>query len=83
MAAAPNWDIPDHLTWRIKSGSSLSWKYRGQITPETPNLALDLHLQSIAQTSSGWEVCADGQLWKDSRRIYQVDNLCLESIPEP
>lgn len=80
MAAAPTWNIPGNLTWRVKPGSRLSWKYRGQITPDTPLLTLDLHLQSISRTSTNWEICAEGQVWSDLRRIYQVDNLCLESL---
>lgn len=80
MAAAPNWEIPEGLSWRIQAGSQLSWKYRGQITPETPHLALDLHLKSLNRTAANWEICADGQLWNESKRIYQVENLCLESI---
>ena len=81
MAAAFSWQIPGDLPWRIKPGSKLSWKFRGQITPDTPRLAIDLHIKHITRTTTGWEMCADGQLWKDSRRLYQVENLCLESLP--
>lgn len=83
MAAAPNWNIPKDLAWRIKANSSMSWKYRGQITPDTPGLVLDLHLKSVTQTHNSWEIHADGQLWANSRRIYEVENLCLESTQLP
>lgn len=81
MVAAPYWHVPRGLSWRIKSGSRFYWKYRGQITPETSKLSIDLHLKSITRAATGWEICADGYLWKDARRIYQVEDLCLESLP--
>lgn len=80
MAAAPQWNIPPNLVWRTKTGSSIRWKYRGQITPDNPGISLEMHLKSITQGPGGWEICADGHLWKDDQRIYQIDNLCLESM---
>jgi 3-hydroxymyristoyl/3-hydroxydecanoyl-(acyl carrier protein) dehydratase len=65
--------------WQIKEGSKLDWKYRGQITPDINAFEVELHIKHIIQTSEGWEICADGSLWKDSIRIYQVDNLTLQT----
>jgi 3-hydroxymyristoyl/3-hydroxydecanoyl-(acyl carrier protein) dehydratase len=80
IAATPNWDISPGLSWRIKSGSRISWKYRGQITPDIPRIILELHIKSVSRGSEGWEICADGHLWKNDVRIYQIDNLCLETL---
>lgn len=79
MAAAPNLGVPSDLLWRIKPDTSMAWKYRGQITPDVPRIRIEIHLKSITRTPSGWELCADGHLWKDNLRIYQVENLSLQS----
>jgi hypothetical protein len=55
------------------------WKYRGQITPDIGQIRIEIHLKSITRTSSGWEIRADGNLWKGPRRIYQVEDISLES----
>ena len=71
------WDLPAHLKWKINSGGKTIWKYRGQITPDIKDFEIELHIKSINQTSVGWEISADGMLWKDSKPIYQVDNISL------
>ncbi|MEJ2412981.1 MAG: hypothetical protein P8Y34_08300 [Anaerolineales bacterium] len=81
QTAAGQWGIPDNLVWRMAADSRLDWKYRGQINPENGEITVDLHIKSIKKNNMGWEINADGQLWKDSKRIYQVDNLKLESYP--
>jgi PfaB family protein len=68
--------------WQIKEGSKFKWKYRGQITPDINAFEIDLHIKHITKTSRGWEICADGSLWKNSMRIYQVDNLTLQTYKE-
>jgi len=81
QTAAAQWGIPDNLVWRMAADSRLDWKYRGQINPENGEITVDMHIKSIKKNNTGWEINADGQLWKDSKRIYQVDNLKLESYP--
>jgi 3-hydroxymyristoyl/3-hydroxydecanoyl-(acyl carrier protein) dehydratase len=76
--AVGSWGLPEDLHWKVKSGSKTIWKYRGQITPNTENFLIDLHVTNIARTASGWEITANGNLWKDSKRIYQVQDLSLE-----
>ena len=79
MASSSEWDLPTDLNWRIKPGANLSWKYRGQITPDIKEIMIDIHIKKISRTNNNWEISADGQLWKESKRIYQVDNLSLET----
>jgi len=81
QTAAALWGIPNNLVWRMAADSRLDWKYRGQINPDNGEITVDLHIKSIKKNNTGWEINADGQLWKDSKRIYQVDNLKLESYP--
>ena len=79
--AAVEWGIPRNHAWRIAAGTSLDWKYRGQITPNIPEITIDLHIKSITKKESSWQINGDGQLWKGPKRIYLVENLCLESYP--
>jgi len=79
ISGISQWDLPSDLNWRIKPGAKLSWKYRGQITPDIKDFIIDIHLKKITRTNKSWEIRADGQLWKESKRIYQVDNLTLET----
>ncbi len=72
-------DLPPGLKWRMKAGETLTWKYRGQINPETDSFQVRLHIKDIERSSSKWSLRADGELWRGSTHIYQVDNICLES----
>ncbi|MFL7813469.1 MAG: PfaB family protein [Anaerolineales bacterium] len=80
-SAASQWGIPENLGWQMAGNTRLTWKYRGQITPNIRNITVDLHIKSIIKKGPGWEITVDGQLWKGSKRIYLVENLCLESYP--
>ena len=79
IASASFLDIPSRLKWRIKTGGEISWKYRGQITPDIKKFEIELHIKNISQTSQGSEISADGMLWKDSKPIYRVENITLET----
>jgi 3-hydroxymyristoyl/3-hydroxydecanoyl-(acyl carrier protein) dehydratase len=80
MAASSTWNISSDLIWRIKPGSKLIWKYRGQITPDIRKINLEMHIKSVLRGPECWEICADGYLLKNDSRIYQIDNLCLEAL---
>ena len=71
--------LPKPLKWRIRTGGEISWKYRGQITPDIKQFEIELHIRNISQTSQGSEISADGMLWKDSKPIYRVENITLET----
>ena len=79
IKSASAWDLPENLKWRSKAGGKINWKYRGQITPEIKEFEIELHIKNISQTSEGAEISADGILWKDSKPIYKVDNISLET----
>jgi len=79
IKSASAWGLPENLKWRSKAGGKISWKYRGQITPDIKEFEIELHIKNISQTSQGAEISADGILWKDSKPIYKVDNINLET----
>jgi len=76
---ASAWDLPENLKWRSKAGGKINWKYRGQITPDIREFEIELHIKNISQTPEGAEISADGILWKDSKPIYKVENITLET----
>lgn len=53
---------------------AIVWKYRGQIIPSNERMTLDLHVKSVEQGRDGIVIKADGNLWKDNIRIYEVSD---------
>ncbi|MCJ7733838.1 MAG: hypothetical protein MUP11_04750, partial [Anaerolineales bacterium] len=73
------WGLPENVPWRIAQGQTTNWKYRGQIIPGVEELSMELHLKHINAVDQGWQVIADCHLWKGPLRIYQIENLALET----
>jgi len=53
------------------------WKYRGQILPAHGTVTLEAHLKHIERTPERVTVVADGSLWRDGLRIYEVTDLAI------
>ncbi|MCJ7716797.1 MAG: hypothetical protein MUO54_09790, partial [Anaerolineales bacterium] len=79
IAGLPQWGLPENLAWRIAQGQRTNWKYRGQIIPGVEDISVELHLKQINAVDEGWLVIADCHLWKGPLRIYQIENLALET----
>jgi 3-hydroxymyristoyl/3-hydroxydecanoyl-(acyl carrier protein) dehydratase len=60
--------------------STTAWKYRGQIIPTNKIMSLELHITEVRHEAGRVTVIADGNLWKDGIRIYELKDLavCLE-----
>ncbi|ACL02758.1 Beta-hydroxyacyl-(acyl-carrier-protein) dehydratase FabA/FabZ [Desulfatibacillum aliphaticivorans] len=54
---------------------SIVWKYRGQIIPSNERMTLELHVKSVEQGPGAIVIKADGNLWKDNIRIYEVSDV--------
>jgi len=78
-AGSASWGIPAGLPWRMLPGQNTTWKYRGQITPDIQEIFVELHIKRILPTGQGWQIFADGKLWKGTMPIYQLENLALET----
>ena len=79
MQSSPTWGIPQSNRWRIIPGNTTKWKYRGEITKETDQITIEIHLQNIQTEGSRSQIIADGYLWKGKTRIYQINNIGLET----
>lgn len=64
--------------FRQAAGHTVTWKYRGQILPETPWMRLEVHVTRVERCSDGAIILtATGNLWRDNLRIYEVHDLAL------
>ena len=60
--------------------STVVWKYRGQITPENRQMALDVHISEIVRSNGEVRIIGDANLSKDGLRIYEVKDIVLSIV---
>ncbi|MEN3304088.1 MAG: hypothetical protein V7603_290 [Micromonosporaceae bacterium] len=65
----------------IATGQPVTWKYRGQVTPTDRRVTVELDVTAIGADQRGRYAIADGWLWVDNRRIYQVTGLGMRMLP--
>ena len=66
----------------IALGQPLTWKYRGQITPERQEIVTTLTVR-ITETPTEVLAVAEGVLWADGLPIYEVSNLAVRIAGKP
>lgn len=62
-------------------GHSLSWKYRGQVIPTNKEVLTEIDIVDITEEDGGLLVTAEGSLWVDGLRIYEVSGYALRIVP--
>lgn len=55
----------------------ITWKYRGQITPENHLMSLEVHISNIEVASDRITIIGDASLWKEDLRIYEIKDIAL------
>lgn len=70
-------DLPGARFEALATGVPLTWKYRGQVTPDCRLVQLELEITAV----EGILVKADGHLWVDGKRIYSLTNLGMRVVP--
>lgn len=60
-----------------RAGHTTVWKYRGQIVAGVKQMALELHIKQVEHSPGRVVVVAEGSLWRDDLRIYEVKPLAL------
>ncbi|MDT0543522.1 hotdog family protein [Streptomyces lonegramiae] len=73
--------LPDPAA-RPAAHVELAWKYRGQITPGHRRMRGEVHIRRVRRQGDGLLLVADGSVWRDDLRIYQVDNIGVEILPK-
>jgi PfaB family protein len=64
--------------WKTAPGPAASWKYRGQVTPDSSGLEAEIQVKQIHRDRDRTLLTADASLWNGGKRIYQVTDLTLE-----
>ncbi|MBD2203727.1 PfaB family protein [Calothrix sp. FACHB-1219] len=55
----------------------ITWKYRGQITPENRLMSLEVHISEIKYEPERITIIGDASLWKEDLRIYEIKDIAL------
>lgn len=66
-------------------GTTLGWKYRGQVIPTNKEVTTEIDIVEIVDEGDTILVRAEGSLWVDGLRIYEVSGYALrihEMAPE-
>jgi PfaB family protein len=66
--------------WRFAPGAGIAttWKYRGQIVPQSGEMRLEAHVRAVESVGAGLQIVADASVWCDGLRIYAVDNIAID-----
>jgi PfaB family protein len=67
----------------IASETPMTWKYRGQVVPETPRVVVELELTRVETDARGCVAYADGSLWAGDKRVYEVRGLAMRVTSQP
>jgi 3-hydroxymyristoyl/3-hydroxydecanoyl-(acyl carrier protein) dehydratase/1-acyl-sn-glycerol-3-phosphate acyltransferase len=54
-----------------------AWQFRGQVMPEAALVSLTLDAEPIEKADGRWTARAQGSVWVDGRRIYQLRGLTV------
>jgi 3-hydroxymyristoyl/3-hydroxydecanoyl-(acyl carrier protein) dehydratase len=65
----------------VALGEPLTWKYRGQVTPDDCLVTIALTVSRIERTGATCLAVADAALWVDGTKIYQVPDLAVRLVP--
>ncbi len=68
--AAPRFEAP-------ANGTTLNWRYRGQVIPTNKQVVTEIDIVDITNEGSSILVTAEGSLWVDGLRIYEVSGYAL------
>jgi 3-hydroxymyristoyl/3-hydroxydecanoyl-(acyl carrier protein) dehydratase len=61
-------------------GSPVEWKYRGQITPNTGQMSIQVDLKPVKSLPGQVSLTGDASVWADQVRIYEIRNVGIRLI---
>lgn len=62
---------------RAALSPAMTWRYRGQITPQNKLMELEIHFHAAEWRNGQVVYPGDASLWVDGLRIYEVKNLTI------
>ena len=65
----------------VAVGNTVTWKYRGQVTPDRKRISVELNIVERGRDERGAYAVAEAWLWADDLRIFNVKNLRMNIVP--
>jgi 3-hydroxymyristoyl/3-hydroxydecanoyl-(acyl carrier protein) dehydratase len=65
----------------VLTGQAVTWKYRGQVTPRTGRVTVEVEIREVVADEHRVRVIGEGWLWADGTRIYHVQGLGIGITP--
>jgi 3-oxoacyl-(acyl-carrier-protein) synthase/3-hydroxymyristoyl/3-hydroxydecanoyl-(acyl carrier protein) dehydratase/1-acyl-sn-glycerol-3-phosphate acyltransferase len=72
--------IPHPRFEPIMVGRALTWKFRGQVTPASHRITIEMEITEAGEDSSGAFAVAEAWLWADGKRIYHAKDLGMRIV---
>ena len=66
----------------IANGRAITWKYRGQVVPQSRLITITMEITEQGRATDGPFAVADASLWVDGKRIYQVVGIGMSIVDE-
>ncbi len=64
----------------IATDAPVKWSYRGEITPNRKEVVTVVEITAIEPRGSGFLITANGSLWRDGLRVYEVKPMCVAVV---
>ncbi|MFV0420266.1 MAG: beta-ketoacyl synthase N-terminal-like domain-containing protein [Dysgonomonas sp.] len=61
----------------IIGNNKISWKYRGQLTPEDKRMDIEIDIKEVYERSNRIDVSYNASVWKENIKIYEVTNITM------
>ncbi|MBB5957325.1 3-hydroxymyristoyl/3-hydroxydecanoyl-(acyl carrier protein) dehydratase [Saccharothrix tamanrassetensis] len=74
-------DLPPGTRFEpVLPGREVKWKYRGQVTPDSRLVTVEVEVREAGEDERGRYVVGDASLWCDGLRIYEVTGLGVRAV---
>jgi 3-hydroxymyristoyl/3-hydroxydecanoyl-(acyl carrier protein) dehydratase len=64
----------------VMLGREVTWKYRGQITPETRLITVEMEILEVGEDAAGRWAVAEATLWGDDTCVYRAHGIGLRAF---
>ncbi|MGC0380222.1 beta-ketoacyl synthase N-terminal-like domain-containing protein [Streptomyces sp. SAI-129] len=72
--------IPSPRFEPVMLGQEVTWKYRGQITPKTRLITVEMEIVAVGEDATGRWAVAEATLWGDDTCVYRAHGLGLRVL---
>ncbi|WP_411100682.1 beta-ketoacyl synthase N-terminal-like domain-containing protein [Streptomyces sp. x-45] len=72
--------IPSPRFEPVMLGQEVTWKYRGQITPKTRLITVEMEIVAVGEDVTGRWAVAEATLWGDDTCVYRAHGLGLRVL---